>query len=121
MTTFHAIVGGNLKNTCRSRFFQSPKSNDLISIRSFLKKTRDNLTSTSVKVVPQTLTNMYKKFQQKILPSAWATAQKLATVRAASHEHFCVFSVIRWQLGQYLSYNDEFERKLKPVISSIFL
>ena len=49
----------------------------------FFEKTKDNLTSTSVKVVPLTVTSMYKKCQQKILQFSCATAQKLTTVRYA--------------------------------------
>ena len=51
MTTFHVTVGGNSKNTLEHEFL----SNSLFKcIGGFLEKTRDNLTTTSVKVVPLT-------------------------------------------------------------------
>ena len=58
-------------------------SNDTVLIYAplgLLEKTRDNLTSTSVKVVPLTVTSMLNKFQQKILQFGCAIAQKLLAV-----------------------------------------
>ena len=55
---------------------------DFQTHRGFLKKkTRDNITLTSVKVVPLTVTSMQTEYQQKILQFGCATAQKLLTVR----------------------------------------
>ena len=47
--------------------------------------------------------------------------QKTVDHPISAHAHFCVFSVICWQLYQIWSYNNESGRKLKLTISSIDL
>ncbi len=77
MKKFHVTVGGNSKNISEHEFL----SKSIFKyICDFLKRTRDNLTSTSVKVVPRTLINMQKKSQQKVLQFGYSTAGKLPTV-----------------------------------------
>jgi hypothetical protein len=74
MIKIHAIVGGKFKSLLQEHeFFKL--------IRGLLEKTRDNLTSTSVKVVPLTVTSMQNKFQQKIFQLGCTIAQKLLTMR----------------------------------------
>ena len=52
MTKFHLTVGGNSKNTLEHEFLSK---STFKRIGSFLKKKRENLTTTSVKVVPLTV------------------------------------------------------------------
>jgi hypothetical protein len=75
MTRIHTTVDGNPKVYFKNTSFSAS------IFKLILKKTRDNLTSTSVKVVPLTVTSMQNKFQQKIMQFGCATAQKLLTVR----------------------------------------
>ena len=51
MTTFHVTVGGNSKNN-KSKEHEFLSKSIFKRIGDFLEKTRDNLTTTSVKVVP---------------------------------------------------------------------
>ena len=64
MTRIHSTVGGNSKFYLKDTSFF--KVDIFKLIRGFLEKTRDNLTSTSVKVVPLLVTSLLIFFLQKI-------------------------------------------------------
>jgi len=87
----------------------------------FLEITRDNLTSTSVEVVPLTVTSTEIQSAPDNIAVRLRYSPKTADLTISANAHFCVFSVFCWQLDQYLSYSDEPERELKPVTSSIVL
>jgi hypothetical protein len=84
----------------------------------FIETTRDNLSSTSVKVVPLTVPSTENYRARKNIAVSLCYQQKTVDRPMSAHAHFDVFSVFLWQLCLISSYSVELGWKLKPVISS---
>ncbi len=94
---------------------------DFQSYSWFLEITRDNLTSTSVKVVPITVLSNENFCASKNIAVSMRYMPKSGARAICAHAHIYVFTGFCWPFSEILSYINESGRKLKPVISSIAL
>ena len=90
MTTFHLTVRGYSKITLRARVFSKPIF-ELLS--NFLEGKRNNLRSTSVKVVPLTVTSKKNFRSPKNIAVSLHYDQKTGNRPISAHAQFYVFSV----------------------------